>query len=42
MPFSVAWQNATIKNQVLSIEIYTPTKVPSIFNKESIEWNLNK
>ena len=42
MPFSVAWKNATIKNQVLSIAIYKPTKVASIFNKESVEWNLNK
>ena len=25
-----------------SIEIYKLTKVPSIFNEESVEWNLNK
>ena len=38
MPFTVAWQNATIEGSK-----YTKlTKVTSIFNEESVGWNLNK
>ena len=40
MPVTVAWQNATIENQVL--KFINLTKVPSIFNEESVGWNLNK
>ena len=38
MPFTVAWQNATIENQVLRYI----SLVPSTFNEESVGWNLNK
>ena len=34
MPFTVAWQNGTIKNQVL--------RLTSIFNEKSVGLNLNK
>ena len=40
MPFTVAWQNTTTKNQVSVFINFT--KVPSIFNTESVGWNLNK
>ena len=40
MPFTVAWQNATIENQVL--RFINSNKVPSIFNEESVRWNLDK
>ena len=40
MHFIVARQDDTIENK--RIKTYKLTKVSSIFNEESVRWNLNK